>query len=466
MSSSEHSPQSDGTGRSSRPLRAHFAAVVALIVSVGFLLVVVSLVADDPTGLVLAFVWVFVIAFCGWFFVTRRGYLRLLVLPAILWALINLFGFAYDHKVVLPVLIGVLALFGLAARYAVRNAKATEEAVRRRARIADPARTGVLIINPKSGGGKAERFNLSDEARKRGIEPLLLGPDDDLSELARRAVMDGADVIGMAGGDGSQALVARVAMEHDVAHVCVPAGTRNHLALDLGLDRDDVVGALDAFTDGAERRIDLASLNKRIFVNNASLGIYAQVVQSDAYRDGKFGTWKRMLPDMLGRDAATTDLEFDTPHAKDWPNASLVIVSNNPYQLRRFRGAGTRPRLDSGRLGIFATRMRGAHAVAKLVTLGTIGQHRRLGGVLQWSPLEFEVRASAPIAVGLDGEALVLEPPLRFVSLPGALRVRVPRHAHGVSPAGAAVTLTHRNLWALLRIAVGKADHRAGTTRA
>ena len=98
--------------------------------------------------------------------------------------------------------------------------------------------------------------------------------------------------------------------------------------------------------------------------------------------------------------------------------------------------------------------MRGA--VAKLVTLGTIGQHRRFGGVLQWSCLEFEVRSSAPVAVGLDGEALVLAPPLRFVSLPGALRVRVPRHARGISPARAAVTLTRRNLWALTRIAAGK----------
>ena len=107
----------------------------------------------------------------------------------------------------------------------------------------------------------------------------------------------------MAGGDGSQALVATVAMEHDIALVCIPSGTRNHFALDLGLDRDDVVGALDAFTDGVERRIDLASLNERIFVNNASLGVYAQVVQSDAYRDAKLGTWKQMLPELLGRDA-------------------------------------------------------------------------------------------------------------------------------------------------------------------
>ena len=108
----------------------------------------------------------------------------------------------------------------------------------------------------------------------------------------------------MAGGDGSQALVATVAMRHDVAHVCVPAGTRNHFALDLGLDRNDVVGALDAFTDGVERRVDLASLNERIFVNNASLGVYARIVQSDDYRDAKLTTWKRMLPDMVGQDTA------------------------------------------------------------------------------------------------------------------------------------------------------------------
>jgi diacylglycerol kinase family enzyme len=270
-------------------------------------------------------------------------------------------------------------------------------------------------------------------------------------------------VIGMAGGDGSQALIASVAMKHDVAHVCVPAGTRNHFALDLGLNRDDVVGALDAFTDGVERRIDLASLNERIFVNNASLGVYARVVQSDAYREGKLGTWKRMLPEMLGRGPVVCELHFDAPHPKDWSNAGLVIVSNNPYQTRRFRGTGTRPRLDTGQLGIFAARLRGAGGVARLVTFETIGrslgserQHRRLSGVLQWSCLEFEVRAVGPVAVGLDGETLTLAPPLRFVSLPGALRVRVPRHARGVSPAAAAVPLTPSNLGTLLRIAAGR----------
>jgi diacylglycerol kinase family enzyme len=443
-------------------VRAQLAAVGAVIVAVVFLLGFLSMAVDDPIGLVLAPVCVFVIAFFGWLFVTTRGYRRLLGLPGLL-GVVFLSMWAYDHKVALPVLIAVLAVFGLLARYAVRHARTPMHIARRYALPAEPAQRGVLIINPNSGGGKAERFNLPEEARRRNIEPLLLGRDDDLCELATRAATHGADVIGMAGGDGSQALVASVAMKHDVAHVCVPAGTRNHFALDLGLDRDDVVGALDAFTDGVERRVDLASLNERVFVNNASLGAYAQVVQSDAYRDAKLGTWKRMLPEMLGRGPVVCELHFDAPHRRDWCDAALVIVSNNPYQMRRFRGTGTRPRLDTGQLGVFAARLRSAGGVARLVTIGTIGrslgsgsQHRRLSGVLQWSCLEFEIRAVAPVAVGLDGEALVLAPPLRFVSLPGALRVRVPRHATGLSPAGAAVTLTRRNLWALLRIAAGK----------
>jgi diacylglycerol kinase family enzyme len=466
----EHPTQSDRPGRSPSADRARFrgqlAAVGALILAVGFLLGLLALIADDPIGFPLAFVSVFTIAFFSWFFVTTRGYRRLLGVPAVLIALVVLFTWAYDHKVALPVLIGVLVLFGLVARYAVRHARTPMHITRRHARPAEPAQRGVLIINPKSGGGKAERFDLPEEARRRNIEPLLLARDDDLCELARRAVTRGADVIGMAGGDGSQALVASVAMKHDVSHVCVPAGTRNHFAQDLGLDRNDVVGALDAFTDGIERRVDLASLNERIFVNNASLGVYAQVVQSDAYRDAKLGTWKRMLPEMVGRGPVVGELHFDAPHPKDWSDAALVIVSNNPYQARRFRGTGTRPRLDTGRLGVFAARLRGAGGVARLVTFGTIGrslgtgsQHRRLSGVLQWSCLEFEVRAMAPVAVGLDGESLMLAPPLRFLSLPGALRVRVPRHAHGVSPAAAAVPLTRRNLGALLRIAAGRPVH-------
>ena len=254
----------------------------------------------------------------------------------------------------------------------------------------------------------------------------MLEPGDDLLELAERAVSGGADVIGMAGGDGSQALVATVAMQHDLPHVCIPAGTRNHFALDLGLDRDDVVGALDAFTDGVERRIDLARVNDRVFVNNASLGVYAQVVQSDAYRDAKLETWAQMLPELLGPDAPPIDLEFDGPDATEYTDAPLVLVSNNPYQLTRL---GRRRHTPAPRHRP-ARHRRGPHPKSRATSPSWSRSRRSASrnafrGLLEWSQPEFEVRSGSPVAVGLDGEALTLEPPLRFVSLPGALRVRL-----------------------------------------
>jgi diacylglycerol kinase family enzyme len=285
---------------------------------------------------------------------------------------------------------------------------------------------------------------------------MLLEDGRNLGELAERACSCGADVIGMAGGDGSQALLASVVMQHDVAHVCVPSGTRNHFALDLGLDRNDVIGALDAFTDGVEHRIDLAAVNEHVFVNNASLGLYAEVVQSQAYRDAKLRTWRRMLPEMVGSGEGSIELHFDGPDARTWRDATLVVVSNNPYFVKRLRGVGTRPRLDTGGLGIVAARMTNARTVAKLVTLGAIGQALRSRGMRQWSSGEFVVSGSRPIAIGLDGEAYELSPPLHFVSLPGVLRVRVPRHAKGHSPAATRVSLSRSNLALLVRIAIGR----------
>ena len=163
----------------------------------------------------------------------------------------------------------------LLARYAltrdVRSLKQSETP----GKPVPAARHGVLIMNLKSGGGKAEKFHLVDECRARGIEPVVLQRGDDLLQLARDAIDRGADVVGMAGGDGSQALVASIAAERGVPMVVIPAGTRNHFALDIGLDRDDVVGALDAYGEARERVIDLADVNGRIFVNNVSLGLYA-----------------------------------------------------------------------------------------------------------------------------------------------------------------------------------------------
>jgi diacylglycerol kinase family enzyme len=438
------------------------AAVLALVAMVGVFAIAVAGITREFGAVFFAFAFVFLLAFSGWFVLTRRRVGRVLGFIGVFVAISGLIGFVETHLLLLAMLISAIAIFGASARYAVRHETLAASA-HRSVPAAGPARNGVLIINPRSGGGKAEQFQLPEEALKRGIDPLVLEPGDDLGELAEQAARGGADVIGMAGGDGSQGIVANVAMRHDVAHVCVPAGTRNNFALELGLDRDDVIGALDAFTDGVERRIDLASVNDRVYVNNASLGLYAHVVQSDAYRDAKFGAWRRALPSLLGPNAERIDLQFEGPDGRDWTDAALVMVSNNPYQLRRLGGMATRQRLDSGQLGIVVTRIRRATDLAKLVTLGTAGQHKRFGGLRQWSVAEFEIRSDGPVAVGLDGEAVLLVPPLRFASLPCALRVRTPRHAKGFSPANAAVTLTRRDFRRLMRIAAGRGPNATPT---
>ena len=164
----------------------------------------------------------------------------------------------------------------------------------------DPPRRPVLFINPRSGGGKAARAGLAEQARERGVEAVILGPGQDLAALARGAAAGGADALGMAGGDGSLAVVAAVAAAHGIAFACVPAGTRNHFALDVGVDRHDLTGALDAFADGVERQIDVAEVNGRMFLNNVSLGIYGQAVRRPAYRDAKVRTLLATAEEVLG----------------------------------------------------------------------------------------------------------------------------------------------------------------------
>ena len=147
----------------------------------------------------------------------------------------------------------------------------------------------------------------------------------------------------MAGGDGSQAAVAAIAAEHALPYACVPAGTRNHFALDLGVDRDDVVGALDALVDGGERVVDLAEVNGRVFVNNVSLGVYGEAVQLPGYREAKLRTLLDTIPDVVGPDAQRQPLCWTDLDGRQREGRATVLVSNNRYRLGRPLGSGTRP---------------------------------------------------------------------------------------------------------------------------
>jgi diacylglycerol kinase family enzyme len=283
---------------------------------------------------------------------------------------------------------------------------------------ADPPRRPVLFVNPRSGGGSATRANLVELARERGIETVVLAPGQSLATLVGAAVAGGADALGMAGGDGSLSVVAAAAAAQGMPFICVPAGTRNHFALDLGVDRHDVRGALDAFTDGAERRIDVAEVNGRVYLNNVSLGIYGEAVRRTAYRDAKLRTLAETAERVLGPSRQVPALRLVDDTGREHTHLAVVLVSNNPYALDPPFG-GTRPTLGSGQLGI-------------LVLDTPDDEPRRPGRA--WRAPHLEVSAAAPVHAGIDGEPVTLSSPLRFAIRPAVLRVRISTRHPGASP--------------------------------
>ena len=318
------------------------AAALLLLIAVMALAMIV-VIQEFPQGLaVLALVGVAVLA--GWYGILRRGMARVVGLSlgavALAAAVLLVVG---DRALEVALIVGGVVAAGACARAAVS---------RRAALMSAPApKHPVLIFNPKSGGGKAERFAVAKEAHARGIEAIELTLGHDLETIARDAVARGADALAMAGGDGSQAIVAAVAAELDLPYACIPSGTRNHFALDLGVDRDDVVGALDAFVAGGERRVDLAEVNGQVFVNNVSLGLYAEAVQREGYRDAKIRTLLDTVPDALGPSGPGLDLRWTGPDGHEHHSGAMILVSNNRYRLGRQVGSGTRPKIDDGLLG-------------------------------------------------------------------------------------------------------------------
>ncbi|MEV6838384.1 diacylglycerol kinase family protein [Streptomyces sp. NPDC051133] len=291
-----------------------------------------------------------------------------------------------------------------------------------------------VVMNPRSGGGKVGRFGLADKARAAGARVVVLDPSrhQDVADLARRAVAEGADLLAVAGGDGTQALVAEVAATYDVPFVVVPAGTRNHFALDLGLDRDDPARALEALGDAVEFRVDLGFAADRVFVNNASFGAYAAVVGDPAYRDAKLRTTLQALPALLTGPEGPR-LRMRAGHTRTG-GLQAVLVSNNPYRpVADSAHPGLRTRLDSGRLGVLSVRIDNSAAAARIPArlLGS----RRSPGVTRLTAREVVVETDADtVPAGIDGESVVLPAPVVCRVAPGALRVRVPRHRPGTPP--------------------------------
>jgi diacylglycerol kinase family enzyme len=399
-------------------LVAAAAAVLVPLAAIGFR-ASVALVLVGMAGLALTAAGV-------WWALTHKGFVRwLAVAVAVLAPLVVLV--LYTSRGLLWVVLVALGL--LAVAVAAGRAALAREVVPEKMREHDapPPRRPYLIMNPRSGGGKVARFGLKDKAEALGATVALLeGPEIiDVGQLARTAVANGADLLGVAGGDGTQALVAGIAAEHNIPLLVISAGTRNHFALDLGLDREDPSRCLDALTDGVELQVDLGFIGERPFVNNASFGAYAAVVQSPAYRDDKARTTLDQLPGLLAGQQGPRLVARAENVTVQGPQA--VLVSNNQYGMGDIAGLGRRARLDRGTLGMFAVTVQSAAQAAGLL------RGSRSRGLISLAGREVVIDAdAAQIPVGVDGEALVLDTPVRCVVQPGALRVRVPRERPGV----------------------------------
>ena len=408
--------------------RASFALIVAAVA------LVIAVAGWRSLALVaFAVIGVCAVLAGAYWFLANRGVLRWMALVLMVGAPVLILVTFALHNLLWVAVVAVALMVAAAATARAALSSGGQDGGMPAGPAARPRRP-FLIMNPRSGGGKVVKFGLKEKAEALGAQVALLeGPQIvDVAALARQAVADGADLLGVAGGDGTQALVAGIAAEHGLPFLVISAGTRNHFALDLGLDREDPAAGLDALTDGEELRVDLGAIGERTFVNNASFGAYAEVVRSPAYRDDKRGTTLQMLPDLLsGHQGARLSAQAGRTRI-DGPQA--LLVSNGPYEMNDVAGLGRRARLDAGALGVVAVRMDSARQAAGLV------RHGHGNGLAVLTAGEVIVDADAPeIPVGIDGETVLLPTPVRCAIQPRALRVVVPRERPGVPSPKAAL---------------------------
>jgi diacylglycerol kinase family enzyme len=231
----------------------------------------------------------------------------------------------------------------------------------------------------------------------------------------------------MAGGDGSLGAVAAVAVELNVPFVPVPFGTRNHFAGDVGFDGDDPIASLAAFR-GPERRVDVGEVSGRTFLNNVSLGLYASFVHDPARKTrNRVLALARMLPAALGRSRKPLAFSLEANGRREEHLALIALVANNRYEMTSPAELGERPELDGGLLHAYVIGAVGRRSLLALLAKAAVGNVQEAHGWVEHSAPRLAVEAVHPrLHAAVDGEPVVLEPPLVFEIKPRALRVRTP----------------------------------------
>jgi len=291
-----------------------------------------------------------------------------------------------------------------------------------------------VLINRHGGTARKLGDNLdravSDAFMAAGMRADVHYPEaDDFSDAVRS--FRGRGVIVVGGGDGTIAAAAAALAGSETALAVLPLGTLNHFARQLGVSPDLAEAAAVAL-QGHCQRIDLARVGERIFINNASVGLYTTIVRRR--EQSRFPKWVATIPAAWEaiRHLHLQDLTLDLEYRPQTIRTPLLFVGNNPYVLDGGL-PGTRDSLSDGRLSVLALAPRGR--------LGLIGFGvRALGGRIEpgrdfaeiASPRAFTIFGRGQIDVAHDGEVEQMALPLEFEILPQALAVMVsPEHHIG-----------------------------------
>jgi diacylglycerol kinase family enzyme len=285
-----------------------------------------------------------------------------------------------------------------------------------------------LILNPAAGSMAALQGRLIRAARERGIRVRVLEPGEDAKHAALEAVDDDAESLAVAGGDGSVAAVAGVAVERGLPLVVVPTGTLNHFARDLGLDLTSPIHALDVLvSDHHEMHVDVGRINGRSFINNVSLGVYAEMLGDPGYRQDKLGVAQAKLQAVFSDPKLRRALRVTPPDEAPLESVVAVVISNNPYEFARWDRFGRRHRLDTGTLQVSVIDASTLDELERLLAGTLRGAIEFRPALRQWTSERLETGVPGEVVrAGVDGEPITLEAPLRFSVDPGALRVLVP----------------------------------------
>jgi diacylglycerol kinase family enzyme len=300
----------------------------------------------------------------------------------------------------------------------------------------------IAVLNEKSGTAATDAVtesSLREAFTAAGFEAdIQLRAPDQIDAALKRAITARPDALFIGGGDGTVSATARLLHGSDLPLGVLPLGTLNHFAKDLGLPTDwkETIAAL---ARPKIRSVDLAEVNGHIFVNNCSIGAYADAVRHrEALRQQRnHGKWFAMTLASLRVFHRLKRIRFRASFDQHEIalRSPFIFVGNNRYD-GNLLSKSLRERLDEGRLWIYVTRAYRHFTILRMMWQALRHELAAASALESHSTTEATVHLDAPkITAAADGEILELKPPLHFRIHPGALRVLVPANAS--RPAGA-----------------------------